>query len=174
MMIQTPFWSLVSFVTILWELFWDSIKCFAFDLGFFYVHIKLWWWLRIHFAHFQWGIPVLNPPPTVCKILANDFYTLRRKDHLCLTANCNGYKQEQGRKRPAPHPVWRYCLKSQSQSQLYYFLRSADVLSGRRFVRTVLLVVTGGYEWLWDGNDWIWVVTSAGTRQLDNRRLIEW
>ena len=96
--------------------------CTWFRLSF--VHIKLWWRLRIHFANFQWGIPVLNPHPQSVRFWPKItiLWEKWRKAHLCLTANCNGYKQQQGRKGPAPHPVWRYCLKLVSSHCFLHFL----------------------------------------------------
>ena len=53
------------------------------------------------------------------------------------------------------HLFYRVCFRlnvrdgRQSQNSSRIVQQSADVLSGRCFVRTAFPVVRGGYEWLW-------------------------
>ena len=83
------FGGLVSFVAILWELFWDSEKCFALDLGFLMFISSFGDDLEFILHTFNKGSQHFIPhPPTVCKILAKDYYTLRKVEKSSPVLDC--------------------------------------------------------------------------------------
>ena len=91
----------MSFVTILIVNYSGSLKkCFALDLGFLMFISSFGGDLELIFQIFNEGFQYLIHHPQSVRF-GPKFTILRekwRKAHLCLTANCNGYKQQQGRK----------------------------------------------------------------------------